>query len=206
MTDARRLRLLTFSTLFPNAVSPYHGVFVENRLRHLLASGEAESRVIAPVPWFPSANPRFGTYAAYAAAPRRERRHGIDIDHPRYPLIPRFGMTVAPALLYLWVMPAVRRLLRSGYDFDLIDAHYFYPDGVAAALIALSVILWSTRPIQSSRCGACSRSCGSCAIPSPAVHGIVRRIFRVSCPIPSRRRTRWRKPCTTRTPRRCVPS
>src|SRR5690606_776916 len=24
------------------------------------------------------------------------------------------------------------RIIRSGYDFDLIDAHYFYPDGVAA--------------------------------------------------------------------------
>ena len=23
-----------------------------------------------------------------------------------------------------------------GFDFDLIDAHYFYPDGVAAAMLA----------------------------------------------------------------------
>ena len=136
MTDDRKLRLLTFSTLFPNAAAPSHGIFVENRLRHLLASGEAETRVIAPVPWFPSRNPRFGAYSAYAAAPRREHRHGIDIDHPRYPLIPKIGMTITPALLYLWALPAVRRLLASGYDFDLIDAHYFYPDGVAAAVIA----------------------------------------------------------------------
>tara|TARA_R110000868_G_scaffold6363_13_gene36184 strand:+ start:30148 stop:31335 length:1188 start_codon:yes stop_codon:yes gene_type:complete len=136
VTDDRKLRLLTFSTLFPNAAAPSHGIFVENRLRHLLASGEAETRVIAPVPWFPSRNPRFGAYSAYAAAPRREHRHGIDIDHPRYPLIPKIGMTITPALLYLWALPAVRRLLASGYDFDLIDAHYFYPDGVAAAVIA----------------------------------------------------------------------
>ena len=136
MTGAAKLRLLTFSTLFPHAAAPSHGIFVENRLRHLVDSGEAESRVIAPVPWFPSKHARFGAYAAYAAAPRREERHGLRIDHPRYPLIPRVGMTVAPALLYLWALPAVRRLLASGYDFDLIDAHYFYPDGVAAALIA----------------------------------------------------------------------
>jgi len=31
---------------------------------------------------------------------------------------------------------AIRRLLESGFDFDLIDAHYYYPDGVAAALLA----------------------------------------------------------------------
>lgn len=136
MSDNDKLRILTFSTLFPNVAAPSHGIFVENRLRHLIASGQAESRVIAPVPWFPSRSPRFGAYAAYAQAPRHEERHGLDIDHPRYPLIPKVGMTVTPALLYLWALPAVRRLLASGYDFDLIDAHYFYPDGVAAALIA----------------------------------------------------------------------
>jgi glycosyltransferase involved in cell wall biosynthesis len=136
VTGAAKLRLLTFSTLFPNAAAPSHGVFVQNRLRHLIDSGEAESRVIAPVPWFPSRNARFGARAAYAAAPRREERHGLELDHPRYPLIPKVGMTAAPALLYLWALPAARRLLASGYDFDLIDAHCFYPDGVAAALIA----------------------------------------------------------------------
>lgn len=29
------LRILTFSTLFPNPGQPVHGVFVETRLRHL---------------------------------------------------------------------------------------------------------------------------------------------------------------------------
>ncbi len=33
-------------------------------------------------------------------------------------------------------MGAVQRLLDEGFDFDVIDAHYFYPDGVAAALLA----------------------------------------------------------------------
>jgi glycosyltransferase involved in cell wall biosynthesis len=32
-------------------------------------------------------------------------------------------------------LAAARRLIASGYDFDLIDAHYFYPDGVAATMI-----------------------------------------------------------------------
>jgi glycosyltransferase involved in cell wall biosynthesis len=44
-------------------------------------------------------------------------------------------MTLAPLLLALGARRAVRALLDSGFDFDVIDAHYFYPDGVAAALI-----------------------------------------------------------------------
>ncbi|MEO9190081.1 MAG: glycosyltransferase family 4 protein, partial [Acetobacteraceae bacterium] len=57
------LRLLTFSTLYPNAARPNHGIFVENRLRHLVGSGEVSSVVVAPVPYFPSAAPVFGDWA-----------------------------------------------------------------------------------------------------------------------------------------------
>jgi len=126
------IRLLTFSTLYPNAARPNHGVFVENRLRHLLASGEATSSVIAPVPWFPFRHPRFGDWARYAAAPAAEFRHDIAVAHPRYPVLPKIGMSVAPYLLYRAMVPVIRRLLDSGARFDAIDAHYFYPDGVAA--------------------------------------------------------------------------
>ena len=94
------LRLLTFSTLFPNAEQPNHGIFVENRLRHLLASGEASGEVVAPVPFFPSSAPVFGAWGRLARVPRHEVRHGIEVHHPRYPVIPRVGMSLAPMLLY----------------------------------------------------------------------------------------------------------
>ncbi len=125
------LRVLTFSTLFPNEAALNHGVFVENRLRHLLdfAAGAIHTTVMAPVPWFPSRNPHFGTWAQNASAPRAEIRHGIEVLHPRYLALPRVGMNVAPLLLYAAALRAVRRL---GASFDLIDAHYLYPDGVAA--------------------------------------------------------------------------
>ncbi len=133
------LRLLTFSTLFPDSVRPSHGVFVENRLRQLVASGQATSTVLAPVPWFPSTNPNFGTYAKYAAVPKFEHRHGLDVHHPRYLTIPKFGMNLAPRLLYAAARPALDRLIRAGLQFDAIDAHYLYPDGVAAAWLAAHV-------------------------------------------------------------------
>jgi glycosyltransferase involved in cell wall biosynthesis len=43
-------------------------------------------------------------------------------------------MTLSPFLLAHAVRPVLERILRS-YPFDLIDAHYFYPDGVAAAML-----------------------------------------------------------------------
>lgn len=130
------LKLLTFTTLYPNAAQPGHGIFVENRLRHLLASGKATTQVIAPVPWFPFTGPRFGNYGAYARVPRVETRHGVYVRHPRYPLVPKVSMSVSPFMLASGALREVQRVRDEGYDFDLIDAHYFYPDGVAAAMIA----------------------------------------------------------------------
>jgi teichuronic acid biosynthesis glycosyltransferase TuaC len=131
------LRLLTFSTLYPNAAQPNHGVFVENRLRHLVASGEVVSTVLAPVPYFPKGRAfaglaeRFG-WQDYAGVPAQELRHGLAVHHPRYPVIPRVGMNLAPSLLFRAAARALRRLVEAGLEFDAIDAHYFYPDGVAA--------------------------------------------------------------------------
>jgi len=139
------LRLLVFSTLFPNAQQPNHGIFVENRLRHLVATGEVAAVVLAPVPYFPFSSPRFGDLARYASVARLEQRHGLAIHHPRYPVIPRVGMSLAPNLLYWASLRAARKLIAAGEKFDLIDAHYMYPDGVAAvrlgAALGLPVVL-----------------------------------------------------------------
>lgn len=130
------IRTLLFSTLYPSAIRPDHGIFVETRLRELLDSGQVSTKVVAPVPWFFSRHPRFGEYARMAAIPAREMHNGIDICHPRYFLPPKVGMNVAPFLIALGAIPSIKRLLREGFDFDLIDAHYVYPDGVAASLLA----------------------------------------------------------------------
>lgn len=130
------IRTLLFSTLYPSVSRPGHGIFVETRLRELLKKGDIETRVVAPVPWFPSSSPRFGEWARMAQTPLVEHRFGIEVRHPRYLLPPAVGMNVAPLMLALGARATLARLIRDGFDFDLIDAHYFYPDGVAAALLA----------------------------------------------------------------------
>lgn len=129
------LKMLTLTTLYPNPEQTNHGIFVETRLRFLLASGQASARVIAPVPWFPFTSASFGRYASFARVPATEQRQGISIVHPRYALIPKIGMLAAPFLMALSLRATLAHMIRAGDDFDLIDAHYFYPDGVAAILL-----------------------------------------------------------------------
>jgi len=129
------LEILTFTTLYPSQIRPQHGIFVETRLRKLTESGAVGARVVAPCPWFPFASPRFGHYSLFSRQPREEIRYGLHVDYPRYPQLPKIGMSAAPLALFASVLPVLRRQLRGGRDFDLIDAHYFYPDGVAAVLL-----------------------------------------------------------------------
>ncbi len=139
----RVVRTLLFSTLYPSSVRPHLGIFVETRLRELLRRGGVQTRVVAPVAWFWSTDPKHGTYADKARTPLRELRFGIDVMHPRFLLAPRVGMSSAPFMMALGARGALAQAQREGFDFDLIDAHYFYPDGVAAAILAL----WFGKPL-----------------------------------------------------------
>lgn len=129
------MKVLTFTTLFPNAAKPHHGIFTETALKKVLETGEVQSVVVAPVPWFPFKQRTFGEYGNFARAPREETRIGVRVLHPRFPLPPKVGMTAAPMLLAAAAKKTIGKLIDEGFDFDVIDAHYFYPDGVAAVML-----------------------------------------------------------------------
>ena len=129
-------RLLVITTLYPNRVQFRHGIFVEARLRKLLQTGHHSAVVIAPVPWFPFRSRSFPSYSQYAKVPLEEERNGIRVLHPRYLVIPKIGMSVTPVFLAAAVWRSIRKINRESIDYDIVDAHYFYPDGVAVALLS----------------------------------------------------------------------
>ncbi len=129
------IKILLFSSLYPSKSRPVHGIFVESRLHHLLESNEVEVRVVAPVPWFPFTNPIFGEWSTISKTPSYDFFHNIFVCYPRYLLIPKIGMSVAPLFMALFSLRMILKIQKE-FNFDLIDAHYYYPDGVAAALIS----------------------------------------------------------------------
>jgi glycosyltransferase involved in cell wall biosynthesis len=173
----RPLRVLTFSTLYPSASRPRHGIFVETRLRQLLALGGVEARVLAPVPWFPLQSPVFGRYAAMASTPAIESRHGVEVEHPRYLVVPKVGMLLQPRLLAATALRAARRSIASGHDFDVIDAHYFYPDGVAARLLAGAL----RKPFVITARGSDLNVIAERALPRAAIVAAANAAYRVIC-------------------------
>lgn len=129
-------KVLVVTTLYPNSIQFRHGIFVENRIRYLNETGKVNIKVIAPVPWFPFRLRAFHNYSKFVDIPDYELRHGIDVYHCRYGVIPKIGMLLTPLFLAFSLFREIKRLQKTGYDFDVIDAHYYYPDGVAAAMVA----------------------------------------------------------------------
>jgi teichuronic acid biosynthesis glycosyltransferase TuaC len=122
------LRVLTLSTLFPNALQPNLGVFVERQTLGLAARADVALEVVSPVglPAFPlSLHPHY--------APRRElvaeeEWKGLKVHRPRFSPFPTRRQPEAIARAALPLARAFRP--------DVIDAEFFWPDGPAAMRLA----------------------------------------------------------------------
>ena len=125
-----RLRILTFTALYPNKVNPLHAIFIHQRVKHLARRPGNSVEVIAPVPYSPSWLP-VPRWSQFSRIPHEEAIDGIRVHHPRYPFLPGISMPAHGMLMYLASLPVARRLHREK-PFDCIDAHFVYPDGFAA--------------------------------------------------------------------------
>lgn len=125
------LRVLTLSTLYPDAGRPSFGLFVERQTLALAARPGVEVEVVAAVglpPWPLSLHPH---YRPRRALPAKERRHGLAVHRPRFRTWPGFGAAGTARSLAAAVLPLARAL-----RCDVIDSEFFWPDGVAAMHLA----------------------------------------------------------------------
>lgn len=127
------MRILTFTSLFPNKIEPVHGIFIAQRISHLAKRPGCNVRVIAPVPYFPSWL-GWSRWKVAGQIPRHESVEKLTVDHPRYPLLPKVSMPLQGFCMFLGSIWKARKLNKEK-KFDCIDAHYVYPDGFAAVLL-----------------------------------------------------------------------
>ncbi|MGE5324563.1 MAG: glycosyltransferase [Actinomycetota bacterium] len=139
------MRILAFSSLFPNSVEPSHGIFVYRRVSHIAKIAGVELEAIAPVPFVP-AWVAARRWRKFAGIPRSESIGGLRVHHPRYPLVPKISMPLHGLLMFLGAQRLARHL-HAQNPFHCIDAHYIYPDGFAAVLLGkvlrIPVVVWA---------------------------------------------------------------
>lgn len=127
------MRILTFTSLFPNSLDRNFGIFVYQRSKHLAARDGNEVAAVSPVPYLPRWL-KSGRWATAGAMPAVEQINGLTIYHPRYFLLPKIWMPFHALTMFLGSLSLVKKLHREK-AFDCIDAHFVYPDGMAAVLL-----------------------------------------------------------------------
>jgi glycosyltransferase involved in cell wall biosynthesis len=122
-------RIVVYSSLFPNAAQPSAGLFIRERMfrvaRHLPVV------VVSPKPWFPGQGLIRLIRPNYRPMPARsEVQDGITVIFPRFLSLPGVLRGLDGLSMALGSYLTLRRLKAEGYN--LIDAHFAYPDGYAA--------------------------------------------------------------------------
>lgn len=128
------MRVLLYSSQFPTPRDPNGGIFTAQLAAALAARVSLE--VLCPLPWCPDLPwfRRHSQWGVIAGVPANGRHGDIAVRYPKFLLIPRLSGPLQPLLQSAAVWFALRRHLRA-QTYDVIHAHWLYPDGVAAALL-----------------------------------------------------------------------
>ena len=127
------LRVLTLSTLFPDATRPNFGVFVERQTLGLAAHPDVDLRAVAPIglpPW-PLSKLQ---HSALATLPPKETWKGLEVYRPCFLAMPGIGGRLHATAVTRSLIPLLTEIRRS-FPFDVIDAEFFFPDGPAAVAL-----------------------------------------------------------------------
>lgn len=126
------MKVLTFTKLYPNAQMPLHGIFVARRVKALARAGAHQIEVVAPVPYYPKFLPGNAEWNKLKLVPEVEELQNLRVHHPRYFNPPKIGMARYGHWMAQGSRATMTHLLQNGFPFEVIDAHFIYPDGYAA--------------------------------------------------------------------------
>jgi teichuronic acid biosynthesis glycosyltransferase TuaC len=127
-------RIIIITNLYPNSEEPLRGVFVESMAKELKEL--CDLTVISPLPWFPKGDflKRFGKWHKYSLVNNSREKDGIKIYYPKFIAIPKMGI-VHSFFMFIAIFSLVNKLHKQK-PIDLINAHWIFPDGVAANWVA----------------------------------------------------------------------
>lgn len=128
------MNLLLVSNVFPNSAESARGIFTFQIASAL--QDFCHVRVVAPLPWLPRiVDTRFPKKFAHREVGYEERIKGIKVYHPRYMVIPKVSGFLHAALLSVPLFKTINHI-ENTWPVDVINAHWIFPDGVAAGWVA----------------------------------------------------------------------
>lgn len=130
-TAAARLKILSLTTAYPNANEPGVGIFIRSRLAAMAT--QADIRVLAPVSALRFADWKNG-WRGPDQIPGLDQDGAIPVLRCHW-IYPPLAGAANGVFLFLQLVRSVAALRRQ-FPFQVIDAHFGFPEAVTAALLA----------------------------------------------------------------------
>jgi len=124
-------KLLVFSSLFPSNKRANAGVFIRERMFRV--GQHIPVIVVSPVPWFPMQGIiRYWKPHFRPQPDPYEEQEGVEVYFPRFLSVP--GLLKSYDGFFM-ALGSLSTLIKLQKQFNIIDAHFAYPDGYAATLL-----------------------------------------------------------------------
>ena len=130
------MKVVVVTNLFPNPLEPTRAIFMTHLIRALRKEVDIPA-IIVPLPWFPkwAFLGRFPRFSISALIPDRWEWEGVPVFCPKYFHLPKIMGVLQAVMVFFSILPLLRRF-KDEDRCQLINAHFIYPDGVAASLAA----------------------------------------------------------------------
>ena len=124
-------KLVVYCSLFPSKKRPNAGVFIRERMFRV--GQELPIIVVSPVPWFPFQGIIRYWKPYFRPQPDKfEDQQGVQVYFPRFLSIPGIFKSWDG---FFMALGSLFTLIKHRNEFNIIDAHFAYPDGYAATLL-----------------------------------------------------------------------
>ena len=131
---SKKINIVIYTHQYPTPNNPATGIFTAQLAEEL--NKKANVLVVCPlpfIPWFLKLGK--GAYSSlFSNIPDEDEFNGIPVYYPKFPVIPLISRRFNARLQALSVKPLLVRLKQLG-KVDIVNAHFLYPEGVAAQLI-----------------------------------------------------------------------
>ncbi len=132
------MNIVLFTNLFPSTIEPERGNFIALMAKKL--AQKTTLHVISPLPWFPKLGiiqhiPLLAGWRKFGQVPDQENHEGIIVNYPKYFFLPKIGSLFQPFSIAITSFNHVKKL-HQNYNLDIINAHWIFPDAVAAVYIS----------------------------------------------------------------------
>jgi len=128
------MKILVYSNEFKTPKEANRGLFTTQLAKAL--NSIVEVNVVCPLPWCPDLSILKNKPEWYVTAgvPLEGEQEDIKVYYPKYPMIPKISGAIQPLLQAIRTYFLIRRIHKKKC-IDIINAHWIYPDGVAAVIV-----------------------------------------------------------------------